>query len=189
MKSLFKPEKSYGERFSKTSYLYTVKKLKIDPITEGAILRKKLEKLLWGNDFLELKRKSVREEKQIIAEKYIKQYYDRARKFWKVYQEYCFLKGQKRLLYDKWWLDERYKFGDVAFIPKHMAPEQLSEECFKARVGFYGLNSILKRFSNIGSNCGTFRKLITFFSLNIFSQHEAQKRQGLPLGEGLDTEK
>jgi len=99
------------------------------------------------------------------------------------------LKSQKRLLYEKWWLDERYKFGDVAFIPKHMAPEQLSEECFKARVGFYRFNSILKRFLNVNSNCSTFRKLISFFSLNMFSQNEAQKRQGLPLGEGLDTEK
>lgn len=36
------------------------------------------------------------------------------------------LKEEGRLLYDKWWLSDDYNYGDLAFRPRNMSPEQLS---------------------------------------------------------------
>ncbi|UCH71960.1 MAG: hypothetical protein JSW62_06100 [Thermoplasmatales archaeon] len=96
MDSVFIPEKSYGERFVKTTYQYVVKKIKIDPITEGILLRKKIEDLLWGDDFLELGEDKVREERLKKVDLMIDKYYKRARKFWKIYQQYCYERGSVR---------------------------------------------------------------------------------------------
>ena len=97
------------------------------------------------------------------------------------------LKKQGRLLYEKWWLDEKYRFGDVAFKPKHMSAQQLSQACFEARQKFYQFNAILKRGIDFKNNCKNLKMFVNFYLYNIFSQKEVRKRQGLPLGEGLDS--
>lgn len=43
------------------------------------------------------------------------------------------IEAEHRLLYDKWWLQEDYHYGEVAFRPKNMTPERLSQVCKEAR--------------------------------------------------------
>ena len=45
------------------------------------------------------------------------------------------LKEEGRLLYDKWWLSDDYNYGDLAFRPRNMSPEQLSNLCRLAKIG------------------------------------------------------
>lgn len=92
------------------------------------------------------------------------------------------LKKEGRLLFDNWWLDPKYRFGDVAFMPKQMSPEELSRGCMEARRKFYRFSSILRRFSDFKANCRNPYNAVQFLSLNLFSQKEIIKRQGLPLG-------
>lgn len=92
------------------------------------------------------------------------------------------LKKEGRLLFDKWWLDSKYRFGDVAFHPKQMSPEELSQGCMEARRKFYRFSSILRRFSDLKANCRNPYIAMQFLSLNFLSQKEVIKRQGLPLG-------
>lgn len=92
------------------------------------------------------------------------------------------LKKESRLLFENWWLDHRYRFGDVAFKPKRMSPEELSQGCMEAREKFYRFSSILRRFTDFKANCKSPYNAMQFLSLNLFSQKEVVKRQGLPLG-------
>ncbi len=55
------------------------------------------------------------------------------------------LRQQQRLLYDTWWLDPRYRYGQVPFRPAQMTPEQLAAACHRARRRFYSWPSILQR--------------------------------------------
>ena len=96
------------------------------------------------------------------------------------------LRREKRLRFDPWWLDEHYRFGDVAFHPKNMSAEELAERCFQARRDFYRFGSIIHRACDLRANCRNLHSAAAFFWLNFFSGRQMQKRQGLPLGEGFD---
>ena len=96
------------------------------------------------------------------------------------------LKAENRLLRDPWWLDEDYRFGDVAFEPRGMSAEELSRRCFEARNTFYRLSSVLQRARDRKANCRCFRDTLDYFWLNLFSGREMRKRQGLPLGDGFE---
>ena len=55
------------------------------------------------------------------------------------------LQSENRLLYDKWWLDPRYRYNRIPFQPHSMQPEQLQLACIEARRSFYSWPSILRR--------------------------------------------
>ncbi len=98
---------------------------------------------------------------------------------------YRHFKSEGRLLSDNWWLDPRYKFGDVAFHPRKMSAEDLSRACLRARQQFYSVRSISQRF-DARSNCHGVSMLWNYILYNFFSGREVDKRQGLPLGKGLN---
>ena len=55
------------------------------------------------------------------------------------------LREEKRLLSEKWWLDENYPYGRISFLPSDQTPDELSKKCANARKSFFGWRSILKR--------------------------------------------
>lgn len=99
---------------------------------------------------------------------------------------YRHLEGEGRLRSRAWWLDEGFRFGDVAFYPRNMSAEELAQRCYQARSDFYRFGSILSRARDLKSNCKSPRSAATFLGVNLFSGREMRKRQGLPLGEGFD---
>jgi radical SAM superfamily enzyme YgiQ (UPF0313 family) len=98
------------------------------------------------------------------------------------------LRKEGRLRFDRWWLSHEYRFGDVAFEPRHMTAEELAKRCYEARREFYGFSSVLKRAMDHRANCADVRAALSYFWVNLFSAREARKRQGLPIGGGLDEE-
>jgi len=92
------------------------------------------------------------------------------------------LAKEGRLLYDKWWLSDTYRFGDIAFKPKRMSPQQLAQYCFEYRNKFYSLASILKRGCDIKANCKSLFMVGVYFIQNVISSKDVGRRQGLPLG-------
>ena len=92
------------------------------------------------------------------------------------------LSTRKRLIRDDWWLSPDYRFGDLAFRPENLAPADLATACFQARKKFYSWRQILKRATNFRSNCRSPFMTAAFFSSNLLSRREVDKRQGLPLG-------
>jgi radical SAM superfamily enzyme YgiQ (UPF0313 family) len=92
------------------------------------------------------------------------------------------LEKEGRLLYDKWWLSDKYRFGEIAFKPKQMSPESLARCCFEYRNKFYSLSSIVKRGLDFRSNCKNFFMFWVYFIQNVISRKDVGRRQGLPLG-------
>ncbi|MBW8887695.1 MAG: B12-binding domain-containing radical SAM protein [Fibrobacteres bacterium] len=96
-------------------------------------------------------------------------------------QLYKRLEKEGRLLYGKWWLDDRYQYGQVPFKTV-LPPELIQEECVKARKSFYSLGSILKRLRN-RANTGSLFMLRSYFFINFLLGKEASQRENYPLGD------
>jgi radical SAM superfamily enzyme YgiQ (UPF0313 family) len=90
--------------------------------------------------------------------------------------------AEGRLLHDAWWLDENYRFGDIAFRPAAMAPEELSALCLEYRRRFYSLGSTLRRGLDFRANCRTPLKAAIYLAQSLTGRREVDRRQGLPLG-------
>ncbi|WP_246838270.1 B12-binding domain-containing radical SAM protein [Leptospira meyeri] len=91
------------------------------------------------------------------------------------------LESEGRLLYDKWWLADEYRYGQVPF-QTNLEPEVIRIECVKARKSFYSFPSIWKRmFSK--TNSGSFFMLQAFLFINLLLRKEATLRDLYPLGD------
>jgi len=90
------------------------------------------------------------------------------------------LQREGRLLYDKWWLDDRYKYGQVPYRTK-LPPELIQQECVKARKLFYGPASILRRMGR--TNTPTAELLRMYLFINVLLRKEAAQRENYPLGD------
>jgi len=97
-------------------------------------------------------------------------------------QLYNRVSKEGRLLYDRWWLDPKYRYGDATIIPKGMTPEQLTEGCYWARSEFNKYGSILKRAMHPLANARNFSNLGAFLMANLISRKEIHRKQGQQLG-------
>ena len=91
------------------------------------------------------------------------------------------MEAEHRLRYKKWWLSDKYRYGETAFIPKHMAPEQLQNGCLKIRTQFYSYPCILRRLLGNPRNLRP-ANLFVFVLANLISKREIRKKQGQLLG-------
>lgn len=96
-----------------------------------------------------------------------------------IYEE---MRDQGRLLYDKWWLDERYHFGDCVFKPARMSADELTEICFWARRRFNHPVNIIKRAFDFKTNAKDLWSLATYFAYNPLFRRELFKKHGMVLG-------
>jgi radical SAM superfamily enzyme YgiQ (UPF0313 family) len=95
------------------------------------------------------------------------------------------LKEEARLLYDKWWLADDYNYGDLAFNPKNMSPEQLSELCRLARKEFSRLPVVISRgISSMKQTSPNMWALFWFMNLRLGEEIDA--RMNVPIGRNLD---
>jgi radical SAM superfamily enzyme YgiQ (UPF0313 family) len=92
------------------------------------------------------------------------------------------LQREGRLLYDRWWLDSGYSYGDITYRPSHFTPEELRDYCRDAREAFYGYGSIVRRLSNVRVNARTPSHLGLFLSANVISRREIAAKLGRRLG-------
>jgi radical SAM superfamily enzyme YgiQ (UPF0313 family) len=124
---------------------------------------------------------------------------------WAIDQKFCFaafnilcpypstslyyeMKAADRLLYDKWWLDDRYHFGDAVFKPARMTPDELTEACFWARRRFNHPVSIIRRALDFKTNAKDLWSFATYFAYNPLFRRELFKKHGMKLGyHGLPT--
>lgn len=97
------------------------------------------------------------------------------------------MEQEKRLRYVHWWLSDTYRYGETAFLPKHITPEELQAGCLSMRTRFYSLPCILKRL--FGAPHHLYPRNIGIFLLaNIISGREIQAKQGQLLGGVLGDE-
>ena len=92
------------------------------------------------------------------------------------------MKAEGRLMYEAWWLDERYRYNMIPFRPKNMSPEDLADRCVEARRSFYSWGSILQR-ANQAVNWRSPWMMLNFLIINAMHQRDVEGRNGLPLGD------
>ncbi len=90
------------------------------------------------------------------------------------------LAARGRLLYEKWWLDERYRYGEVPYRT-HLSPELIQDACVRARKQFYGPRSIVSRLCR--TNTPNLEMLRNYLFINLLLRREASQREGYPLGD------
>ena len=95
---------------------------------------------------------------------------------------YDTLENEGRLLYPRWWLNDDYTFGQVAFKPANFGPAELAETCLEYRRKFYSVRSIAKRGLDVEVNSRGILRSLIFWVENIVSRGDVDLRQGLPLG-------
>jgi radical SAM superfamily enzyme YgiQ (UPF0313 family) len=93
------------------------------------------------------------------------------------------LQHEGRLLYDRWWLDSRYRYGDVPFRPRGMTSKQVRHGCIQARAEFYRLSSIVRRSFDRQVNGENVFMWTHFFIINWMIRREVKQRAGFPLGD------
>lgn len=95
------------------------------------------------------------------------------------------LKREDKLLHDKWWLEENYNYGEAAFKPKNMSPEELSEQCRLLRKKFARFPVVLSRgFSSLGRTSPLLWTL--FWAMNLRLGEEVDGKMNIPVGRNLD---
>ena len=95
------------------------------------------------------------------------------------------LKEEERLIYDKWWLAEGYHYGELAFHPKKISAEKLSQLCRDARKEFSSPKTVLSRgFASMRRTSPLVWSL--FWAMNLRLGEEIDQKMHVPIGENLD---
>ncbi len=92
------------------------------------------------------------------------------------------LEAEGRLLYDAWWLDERYSYNQLPFRPARMSAERVQAACVAARARFYGARSIWRRGLD-AVNRSDFAMWWNFYGINAMFRREVRQRDFYPLGD------
>lgn len=92
------------------------------------------------------------------------------------------LESEGRLLFDKWWLDDRYSYNRIPFQPRGMTPENLQRNCLAARRDFYSWRSILQRGLDRANRSDWFMWR-NFYLINALHRNDVSLRDHYPLGD------
>jgi radical SAM superfamily enzyme YgiQ (UPF0313 family) len=89
---------------------------------------------------------------------------------------------ENRMLYESWWLDDRYSYNRIPFQPRGMGPEELQRGCLAARRRFYSWPSILRR-SVAAVNRSNGFMWRNFYLINALHRDDVSLRDHYPLGD------
>ena len=95
------------------------------------------------------------------------------------------LLNEHRLIREKWWMDEQFKYGDLVFEPAKITPLELKILCDMAKAKFYSYRSILYRAYKNRVNRKSLSQLLLFLIVNLFSRTEMRRRRNRSLGRGI----
>jgi radical SAM superfamily enzyme YgiQ (UPF0313 family) len=91
------------------------------------------------------------------------------------------LQREGRLLFDRWWLDPDFRYGQALFHPRGMTAEQLTAGCFRARQRFNRYTAIARRALDWQTNCRSPFHLGLYLATNLISRREIYRKQGVQL--------
>ncbi len=94
------------------------------------------------------------------------------------------LKRENRLLFERWWLDDDYRYGETIFKPKNMTPNELRDGVIRLRNKFNTYGAIAKRMINPQANARSLYHLFSYLMINLVTRKEIRNKQGQALGDG-----
>jgi radical SAM superfamily enzyme YgiQ (UPF0313 family) len=92
------------------------------------------------------------------------------------------LEAQGRLLYDAWWLDDRYSYNQLPFRPLGMEAEAVRDGCLAARREFYSWPGIFRRGLDAVNRSDGFMWR-NFYLINAMHHADVRRRDHHPLGD------
>lgn len=95
---------------------------------------------------------------------------------------YLQLQQDKRLIYENWWLDDRYRYNDLPFRPLGAEPDDIRQGCLAARRRFYSWSSIATRILDKVNRADPLM-MRNFLPINVMHRAELGQRDGFPLGD------
>ncbi|MBW3540596.1 MAG: B12-binding domain-containing radical SAM protein [Planctomycetes bacterium] len=98
------------------------------------------------------------------------------------------LKREGRLIYDKWWLEPGYRYGEATFHPRGMTSDELTAGCYRARTQFNRYGSIFRRTFDLRTNLRTPYRFGVYLLSNLISRREVHAKQNQPLGSAAPLE-
>ena len=94
---------------------------------------------------------------------------------------YATLEKEGRLIFPKWWLDTRFRYGMAMFQPKNMSPAELAEGIHDIRVKFNRYSSIFTRSFSRANHDGL-SNLLWYFVTNLVTKREILRKNNRELG-------
>src|SRR5262249_29886891 len=95
---------------------------------------------------------------------------------------YARMQQEGRLLYEAWWLDDRYRYNMIPFQPRHMSAGEVADRWVHARQQSYHWRSVAERAAQWVNRQRLFM-LLNFVVINAMHQFDVRGRNGLPLGD------
>ncbi len=95
------------------------------------------------------------------------------------------LEQEGRLISPRWWLDEDYHYGQVAYRPSHLEPEEVSALCRQARKDFASPAATLDRGVQ-ALRRGRLRMWPVYWAMNLRLGREVDEKYDVPIGRHLD---
>lgn len=95
---------------------------------------------------------------------------------------YAQLEAEGRLRFQQWWLDDAYRYNDLPFEPKQLAPQEVTRLCVETRREFYTLSSIFRRMFSKSNRSDGFM-LRNYLPINFMHRRDVSSRNGYPLGD------
>lgn len=93
------------------------------------------------------------------------------------------MKEEGSMRFEKWWLDDGYRYGDAMYYPKSMTCDELMEGCRAARYDFNSLRNIMKRMFGAKVNHRGIFNSVVFLLINLISRSEIHRKQGAKLAK------
>ena len=94
------------------------------------------------------------------------------------------LKKEKRLIFDRWWLDDDFRYGETIFHPRNLTPDELRDGIIRLRREFNTYGAIARRMFEPRSNARSLYHLFAFLAINLVTKKEIRNKQGQALGDG-----
>lgn len=98
---------------------------------------------------------------------------------------YARLQAEGRLISPKWWLDEDYHYGQLAYRPGQLTAEQVSQGCLRARQQFSSLPVLLRR-GWLALRRGRLAMWPIYWMMNVRLGREVDEKFNVPIGKNLD---
>ncbi|MSQ95132.1 MAG: B12-binding domain-containing radical SAM protein [Gemmataceae bacterium] len=98
------------------------------------------------------------------------------------------MEDEKRLIFDRWWLDPNFRYGHATFHPRGMTADELTAGCLRARMRFNTYGSLLRRAWAPRTNLRSPFRFGVFLLSNLISKREIMSKQGRQLGSAAPLE-
>ena len=92
------------------------------------------------------------------------------------------LLAEKRILFDRWWINDDFRYGECYFRPMKMGVDELKRTIIEVRRQFNSCASIFRRAFDRRANSRNIWNFIFYWIANLINRREVYRKEGLRFG-------